>query len=105
MIRKVFQWIFKEEIRRLQRRINEVNKSEAKFRTLLDNVDVGIDYGYRGGSWAVVHLKGKSDFIKFINLGDQDIREIGRFLRNFRTSAIDASPRDTAFLRAESNKF
>lgn len=106
MIKKLFRWIFKDEVRQLQRRINQVNKSEEKFRALLDNVEIGVDVNHYSGSWAVISIQGKNDYIKFMDLGQKDIHEIGRFLRQFDKRnqvqfTIDANPRDSAFLKTQ----
>lgn len=148
MIKKIFNWIFKSEIEKLNlevetikdsaEKINlehkleierlsldyklkvgefESEKKEAKqlitklqeqhktFEFLLSNIDVSVDvheHNY-SPSWAVISLQGqKTDYIKFINLGQSDIKEIASFLRNFERDSnlkIDAYPPTSRFLK------
>lgn len=50
--------------------------------------DVGTDIESRSGdhSWAVVCVKGKPEYIKFVPLGGADTREIINFLKRFQYS-------------------
>ena len=68
-----------------------------RIRKLMGNIDVSVDVHHRSGSWAVVSLQGaKTDYIKFIDLGNRDMMEIARFLRQYDRAnvKIDASPFD-----------
>ncbi|WP_242837854.1 hypothetical protein [Lacrimispora indolis] len=50
--------------------------------------DVGVDIGFRDNyhSWAVVCIHGKMDFMKFVPLNHSDVRDVGRFLKQFEYS-------------------
>lgn len=37
-------------------------------------------------SWAVICIKGKADYVRFVNLGHKEIRDISRFIRQFETN-------------------
>lgn len=67
----------------------------ARINQMLGNLDVSVDVHLRSRSWAVLSLQGKkTDFIKFIDLGDRDVCEIQKFLRTFDREQvkIDANP-------------
>jgi hypothetical protein len=113
MIRNIFKWIFKDELISLNREIKKAETISRKLneqKTIIDaflkNVDVSVDvheYKY-SPSWAVISIQGqKTDFIKFVDLGQSEIHEISRFLRNFERSnfntKVDASPSASNFLR------
>ena len=105
-------WVFKNELLELQTQISKAKDAtlnyeaqEKRIKNILQNIDVSVDvheYKY-SPSWAVVSLQGqKTDYIKFIDLRDSDLREIGSFLRRYEREAnikIDASPNASCFLR------
>lgn len=113
MIRKFFKWLFKAELNQLESRIleakaatNKVEMMERHFNKMLSNIDVSVDvheHHRYARSWAVISLQGsRTDYLKFIDLGDSDIRHIAQFLRQFERGSnikIDASPSATGFLR------
>ena len=113
MIRKFFKWIFKSELQELNLQIQKTKEATASFesyqnslKNVLQNIDVSVDvheYHRYSKSWAVISLQGsKTDYLKFIDLGDADIRHIQQFLRQFERNAnvkIDASPNASQFLR------
>lgn len=112
LIKKAFNWFFKAELDKLNSEIttanytlNKLKQQQEKFEELLMGIDVSVDvhdYKY-SPSWAVISLQGKhTDYIKFVDLGDSDIREISKFLRNFEKDAnikIDAYPTTSDFLK------
>jgi hypothetical protein len=113
-IKQLFLWIFAEEFNKLNASYSKVNEEvfnceaqRLKFKKLLDGIDVSVDvheYDYKySPSWAVVSLQGKNtDYIKFIELGNSDIRDIANFLRSYERDAnikTDASPHASKFLR------
>lgn len=51
-------------------------------------VDVGTDVGFHSDnhSWAVVCIKGRPEYVKFIPLSHKDAREVLYFLKRFRYS-------------------
>ena len=112
MIKKIFNWIFKEHIEKLQKSMNynknlsmELEKQIKHVNNILSGIDVSVDvHEYRGASsWAVICINGqKSDYIRFVELGNKDIHEISMFLRQFERSKnirIDASPNASRFLK------
>ena len=71
------------------------------IRRLEGLLQVGVDYSphHRDISWAVISVKGKSEWVQFFDLGRADIQEISRFLKSYsrNNTAIDAisgMPRD-----------
>lgn len=114
ILKSFFRWIFEEELQTLKQTINETDElkkilqkehtkvSNARIRlnndlsrldTIFGNIEVSLDHDYRQNNWAVISIAGeKSDFIRFVDLGEKDIREIGKFLQYFDRSKIDAAP-------------
>lgn len=107
MLRKIFQWIFKAELLTLQLEIRKtkdavinLESQEKRIKNLLDNLDVSVDYHHYGRSWAVISLQGqKSDYIKFVDLSEFEIREIQRFIERFDRSKVDADTIHGRFLK------
>jgi len=107
MIKRFFKWIFKSELLELQKQINHTKEAtkkyseqELKIDNLLGNIDVSVDVHQYSKSWAVISIQGKkTDYIKFVDLGESEIRDIQMFLRNFDRRKIDASPIASRFLR------
>lgn len=113
MMRKLFKWIFKEELKQLEAQISEATKLADKlniqsetFNQVLSNIDISVDvheYARYAPSWAVISLQGqKTDYIKFVDLRNSDINEISKFLRKYERNThvkIDASPIASNFLR------
>lgn len=115
-------WLFKKELSDLKDqsdrfttlisqaevRLQEVKSLKTTFEKVLQNIDVSVDvheFHQHSRSWAVVSLQGqRSDYIKFIDLGDRDLRDIAEFLHRYERSChikIDATPMATDFLRVE----
>lgn len=121
MIKKLFKWIFKIELVDLQEHVqklkdttaeykiqskklkaasDEYEKLSKKIKNLLGNIDISVDVHQYSPSWAVVSIQGeKSDYIKFVDLGKAEIREIQKFLEKFDRAKVDASPHITPYLR------
>ena len=115
-LKKLFNWIFEEELSKLKKEIEDAyqksliaedmlkkaNKKAKDINSLLGNLDVSVDVHQYSSSWAVVSLQGKkTDYIKFINLGESQMREIAQFLSHFDRSKIDANPLEAKMLREE----
>lgn len=102
LLRRLFRWAFKKEVFELNvqiaeaKRLIEKNKLRAdKLEELLGNIDVSADINIYAPSWAVISIQGKSvDYIKFVELSQQDAREIQSFLRRFDRDRVkvDCSP-------------
>lgn len=118
LLRKLFLYLFKEDFQRMKalekdlkglihRQKCATSLAEVRaerIRELLGNIDVSVDVHHRSGSWAVVSLQGgKTDYIKFIDLGSRDMMEIARFLRQYDRAnvKIDASPFDRHMINEE----
>ena len=119
-LKKLFNWIFEEELSKLKKETENAYqqsliandilkraKQRAKdINNLLGNLDVSVDIHRYSSSWAVISLQGKTtDYLKFVNLGESQIREIAQFLSNFDRSKIDANPLETKMLREETRYF
>ena len=111
LLRKLFLYLFKEDFQRMEalerdlkglihRQKSATSEAEVRaerIRKLLGNIDVSVDVHHRSGSWAVVSLQGaKTDYIKFIDLGNREMMDIAHFLRQYdrKNVKIDASPFD-----------
>lgn len=118
LLRKLFLYLFKEDFQRmkaLERNLEGLIHRQKcatslaeiraeRIRKLLGNIDVSVDVHHLSGSWAVVSLQGgKTDYIKFIDLGDRDIMDIAHFLRQYdrKNVKIDASPFDRHMMNEE----
>jgi hypothetical protein len=113
MIRKIFKWIFKKELLELNIATHKYNDAfinyqtqEKRIKNLLDNIDISVDYHQYSPSWAVISIQGeKQDYIKFIDLGKADIREIASFLKKYDRSKVDAAPQISPFFKLDKYKF
>lgn len=118
MLRKLFNWIFKSQLEELSKEIvkaqytnRRLEKQYETFNQVLNGIDVSVDvheYDNRySPSWAVISVQGqRTDFIKFVDLGDRNIYDISQFLRQYERRAhvkVDASPNASQFLRVERN--
>jgi hypothetical protein len=118
LLRKLFLYLFKEDFQRMKalerdleglihRQKCATSLAEVRaerIRKLLGNIDVSVDVHHRSGSWAVVSLQGgKTDYIKFIDLGSRDMMDIAHFLRQYDRAnvKIDASPFDRHMMNEE----
>ncbi len=98
--RKFFEWLYSDELKNLNNSIERLKilseSNQRKYNqlnTLIQGVDVSVDVNIRSNSWACISIQGKNqDFIKFVDLGDSDIREIQRFLSIYDRRKVDASP-------------
>ena len=104
IVRKLVRWALKDEIDQLNVGILEIKVQINRVKQVLGNIDVGVDvheYDNKySPSWAVISIQGKrTDFIKFIDLGQREIIDIQQFLRHFDRSKVDASPHATQFLK------
>ena len=111
MIKQFFQsiirWAVQKEIKLLYEELEKCSKAQQLFKQetaraekILSNFDVSLDVHVNDKrycrSWAVISLQGeKADFVKFVDLGDNDLREIRHFLSKYekaRGIKIDAAP-------------
>lgn len=109
MIKKIFKWFLREELSELNIAITECKiatekykEQEAKIRNILGNIDVSVDIHQYSPSWAVISIQGKKmDYIKFVDLGQEDILQIQKFMRQYERSKVDATPAASQFLRID----
>jgi hypothetical protein len=107
MIKKIFSWIFKDELQRLEKVIEATEKlnktlgaKHSRVDNLLDNLQVSVDHHMFSRSWAVISIQGKkSDYIKFIDLGERDIREIQQFISRYDRSKVDCAPQHSTMFK------
>ena len=107
LLKKLFFWIFSEEISALSKQTRDFKdqrenyeSQEKRIKNLLGNIDVSVDVHQYSPSWAVISIQGqKADYIKFVDLGERDIREIQRFLNNFDRSKVDCAPQISQFFK------
>lgn len=113
LLKRFLCWIFSEELAERKKKMDlldsqllrykheaeRLNKDVEKARNLLRNVDVSVDVHRYSSSWAVISLQGqKTDYVKFIDLKDKDLRDIGRFLSQYDRRKIDINPGDRQLL-------
>lgn len=109
MIKKFFKWFLRKELSQLNVAITECKiatekykEQEAKIRNILGNIDVSVDIHQYSPSWAVISIQGeKSDYIKFVDLGKEEMQVIQKFMRQFERSKVDATPEISQFLRID----
>jgi len=117
---KFFRWLFSEELRDIKNNVFEsreeitrqqylsqqIEEKSRKLSNILDNIDVSVDVHQYARSWAVISIQGqKEDYIKFVDLGHAEIREISRFLSRFDRTKVDAAPGVSKFIKMESREF
>ena len=109
---KIKDWLFAEELKDIQQIKKEyeyVIKTYKRSKDLLTEAynehiksreiivdcqklmnsicDVGTDIGlYHDHSWAVICIHGKVDYVRFIDMRQEDVRTIVKFLKNFEYS-------------------
>lgn len=103
---KIKEWLFKEEIQRINRmeqslaneenrmrcaaiQLNNAEKEIEECRKLITQfVDVGVDVGFYSDdhSWAVVCISGHPEYVKFLPLNNRDARDVLKFLKQFEYS-------------------
>ena len=133
MIKKLFRWVFKSELDTLQveresikkyvdlmesrytsiyNRYNELQSRYDHLSKILGGVDLSVDVheDSYSPSWAVISIQGqKMDYIKFIDLGKDDIYAIQSYLRQFeRVSSnvkVDATPRVAQYLIPKNRRY
>lgn len=89
IIKSIFKWIFREELSSLQNKLDQYEQKTKELKALLGNTDISIDVDPYSSSWAVISIQGGStDFIRFIDLGSREMRDIQSFLRQFEKHNI-----------------
>lgn len=71
---------------------SEKIKEENNFILSQFNISADINH-YENHSWAIISIQGKPEYVKFVNLSNQDMRSVHSFLKQFeRTNRIIDSP-------------
>lgn len=116
---KLRNWLFKEELDKINYIERELNQSLERLRLstiqaekanelskeshdtniqlqklVIPLLDIGTDIGFREDhSWAVVCIKGKPEYVKFMPLNSGETREVINFLKRYeRSNHIIDSP-------------
>ncbi|MCA1027056.1 hypothetical protein LCM23_13220 [Cytobacillus kochii] len=118
---KIADW-FREKVRKYlgiteleEKRQKDIIRNEQRFSTLFDrlnqlqeqneniikennalmkqfNISADINH-YENHSWAVISIQGRPEYVKFVNLSNQDMRSIHSYLKQFeRTNRTMDSP-------------
>lgn len=106
-VKKFFLWLFEAEMNKMQSALIQAEKERKllkeqadRVKNLLSNLDISVDLHHYSPSWVVISLQGqKTDYIKFIQMNDSTIYEIGKVLRQFERSKIDCSPMEHQIFR------
>lgn len=95
IFRKLFIWLYKEEIEKIEKLTKQSNDNICEVRNFIRFVkaDVGVDVHINSPSWAVFCIQGKKqDFVKLVQFKDDTtIMEIEKYIRNFEVVKIDAN--------------
>lgn len=89
---KLRQWLLADELLKFdlaEDKYKEARKLVDDCHKLINSMtDVGTDVGFHSDdhSWAVVCIKGHSEYVKFIPLSHKDARDVLDFLKRFRYS-------------------
>lgn len=86
-----------KDLERISSLNNTIDKHNVQIGNLLSLVEIGVDVNIerkRGRGWAVICLNGKSDYVKFVDLAEKDIRGIRDFISSYEGTkkTIDAPP-------------
>ena len=111
---KVLGWFdilseFKEIVAETKKDVTYINKMYADMRKMADDLSnrhkylvdferrikemfgVGVDFHPSSDeNWAVICLKGKPEYVRFVDLRGKDVRELQLFLKHFGSPVIDA---------------
>jgi hypothetical protein len=112
LIKKFFIWLFKEELNEINHINSETKKQLKEFKRIniameriMKSMDVGLNVEYApkySKSWCVFSIQGeKEDFIKFMDLGDKELIELRKIIKQFEGTniKIDAIPQTSRFLK------
>ncbi len=117
MLKRIFNWIFAAQLKELQDKTEncksliahleiqskKLEKNNNKLMNLLGNFDVSVDVHQYSPSWAIISLQGKkTDYVKFVDLGDIQVAEIARFISKYERNKVDATPQMRGFIKEES---
>ncbi len=120
MIKKIFNWVFQKQLKELEQSLShcksmlhtlekqseDLDIEKSKLSNVLSNFDVSVDVHEYAPSWAVISLQGeKTDYVKFLDLGDRSIGEIARFISKYERGKIDARPQMRGFIKEEALRF
>jgi len=91
--------VLKIKLHNVDEMLTKVSKQEKVLTDVLKSIDVSVDLHENNKyarSWAVISIQGeKMDYLKFIDLGNSEIRDIADFLRRYERKfniKIDCTP-------------
>lgn len=93
-----------KDIEDIQEVVRLNSESLRDINSFINHIDVSVDIHQTeySRSWACISIQGeKQDYVKFMDLGNRDAREIAEFLRRFeraRNWKIDANPEVRDFI-------
>lgn len=120
LIKNLVRWALQGEIQKLNLQLkqaaqtndtlNQTNDTLSRYirelHKTLEGIDISIEVNeerYPSRSWAVISLQGKkTDFVKFVDLGDREVSEIAHFVEKYDRRynvKVDASMFIGEFLR------
>lgn len=83
-IKRIKAWIASRISRAVRRELNVIFRREG---------EVCIDHHFHDTSWAIIKVDVDDVcYLKFLDLGKADLREIQQFMRRFDRARIDARP-------------
>ena len=105
-LRKFCNWVLADDIKNITNRLCSLELTAKTKLEIMELSEASVDVHNYSPSWAVLSLRGKhSDYIKFMNLGDADLRTIHQFLSQFEDTKIDAAPMHIPALMDKWHKF
>lgn len=87
-----------EENKRLKFKLKNLEFLNHKIieenNSIMKQFNISADINHYGNhSWAVISIQGKPEYVKFVNLSNQDMRSVHSFLKQFeRTNRTIDSP-------------
>jgi hypothetical protein len=64
--------------------VERFRRMESMTKSIYESTQVGLDIHTKKGSWAVVCINGKPDYVSFFNLKAADAHQVKAFLNHFR---------------------
>jgi hypothetical protein len=57
---------------------------DKRLRRIEKLVDIGVDYSQYGGSWAVICLRGKPEYVHFVRGDVREMKQLRDFLKSYQ---------------------
>jgi len=71
-IKNIYQYF--KDLYNLDKRLHRIEKL----------VDIGVDYSQYGGSWAVICLRGKPEYVHFVRGDVKEMKQLLDFLKSYQ---------------------